>query len=79
MADSRGNPNTICQVTSNGILAEISPATAATIYGAPNIKTPTKNFTLNYRGMHLNCFKNVPLICDAALLAALAAISAPVV
>lgn len=79
MADSRGNPNTISNVAPNGVLQELTPAQASTVYGGGNIKTPTKNFTLNYKGMHVNGFKGVPLVCDAALLAALAATSAPVV
>lgn len=79
MADFQGNPNTVSNTAPNGVLQELTPAQASTVYGGGNIKTPTKNFTLNYKGLHVNCFKNVPLICDAAMLAALAATSAPVV
>lgn len=78
MSDYTGAPTTIGNVI-NGVHQELTPAQAATAYGAPNVKTPTKNFTLNYKGMHLNGFKGIPIVCDAALLAALAATGAPVV
>ncbi len=79
MADFQGNPNTVSNVSANGTIQELAPAAVATVYGAGNIKTPTRNFTLNYKGIHLNCIKNVPIVCDAALLAAFTATSAPVV
>lgn len=78
MADYTGAPNTVPNVT-KGVMQEMTPAQASTAYGSGNIKTPTKNFTLNYKGLHMSCFKGVPIICDAALLAALVAVSAPVV
>lgn len=79
MADSNGAPNTLPSIGKNGIEQELTAAQAATVYGSGNIKTPTKNFSLNYKGLHLNCFNGVPIVCDAALLAAFAATSAPVV
>lgn len=79
MADFQGNPNSLPHVSSSGVLQELTAAQAATKFGAGNIKTPLKNFTLNYKGLHMNCFKNVPIVCDAALIAAFAATSAPVV
>jgi hypothetical protein len=79
MADYTGTPNTTSLVNTNGIQSEASAAQVTTIFGAGKIKTPTKNFTLNYGGLHLNGFKGVPLVCDTALLAALAATGAPVV
>ena len=79
MADSNGNPNSVPHAVGDGTLQELTAAQASTKYGSGNIKTPTKNFTLNYKGMHMNCFKNVPIVCDAALLAAFAATGSPVV
>ncbi len=79
MADSQGNPNTVPVVVGNGQLQDMTPAQISTKYGAGNIKTPTKNFTLNYQGIHMQCFKNVPIVCDATLLAAFTATGAPVV
>ena len=79
MADYTGNPTSVPHATGVGVLQELTPAQITTKYGAGNIKTPTKNFTLNYKGLHLNCFKNMPIVCDAALLAAFAATNAPVV
>lgn len=79
MADNTGTPNTIPHAAGNGQIQELTAAQITTKYGAALIKTPTKNFTLNYRGMHLACFKNIPVVCDAALIAAFAATGAPVV
>lgn len=79
MADFQGNPNTLPNAAANGVMQELTAAQAATVYGSGNIKTPTKNFTLNYKGLHMNCLKNVPIVCDAALIAAFAASSSPVV
>lgn len=79
MADSNGTPNTIPHAAGNGQVQELTAAQIVTKYGAGNVKTPTKNFTLNYKGTHLNALKNIPIVCDAALLAALAATGAPVV
>ena len=45
----------------------------------PTHKTPTANFTLHYNGHTLAFTKNVPFTYDAGLLAALTAISAPIV
>ena len=45
----------------------------------PTHKTPTANFSLHYQGHTLTFTKGVPFTYDAALLAALTAISAPIV
>ena len=79
MADNTGTPNTVPHAAGNGQIQELTATQVTTKYGASNIKTPTRNFTLNYRGMHLTCLKSVPIVCDAALLAAFAATGAPVV
>ncbi len=78
MSDYTGAPTTVTNVV-NGVHQELTAAQVSTAYGSGNIKTPTKNFTLNYKGLHINGFKNIPIVCDAALLAALAAVGAPVV
>lgn len=79
MADNTGTPNTIPHAVGNGQIQELTAAQLTTKYGPSNIKTPTKNFVLNYRGAHMTCRKGIPIVCDAALLIALAAIGAPVV
>lgn len=78
MSDSTGAPNSVPHAVGTGQLQELTPAQVVTKYGAGNVKTPTKNFTLNYKGLHMNCFKGIPIVCDASLLAALVATSAPV-
>lgn len=78
MSDSYGNPNSIPHAVGNGQLQELTPAQVSTKYGSGNIKTPTANFNINYKGMHLVGYKGVPIVCDAALLAALTAAGAPV-
>lgn len=79
MADNTGTPNTIPHAVGNGQIQEMTAAQITTKYGAALIKTPTKNFTMNFHGAHMTCRKNIPIVCDAALLAAFAAINAPVV
>ncbi|QBP09368.1 hypothetical protein [Cupriavidus metallidurans] len=79
MADYQGNPNTVPHAAGNGQMQELTAAQISAKYGAGNVKTPTRNFSINYRGQHIVGYKNVPIVCDAALLAALAATGAPVV
>ena len=55
-----------------------TPSQLATTFGAGNIRTPTKNFSLKYNGHTLSYTKNVPFVVDAPLLAALTAANAPV-
>lgn len=79
MADYMGSPNTIPHAAGNGQLQELTAAQISTKYGSGNIKTPTANFSINYKGQHLVGYKNIPIVCDAALIAALTAAGAPVV
>ncbi|QMV33441.1 hypothetical protein 8G_00009 [Ralstonia phage Hyacinthe] len=79
MSDYTGAPNTIPHAVGNGQMQELSAAQITTKYGSGNIKTPTRNFSINFKGMHIVGYKNVPMVCNAALLAALAATNAPVV
>lgn len=80
MSDFQGNPNTVSSVGPNGVTQELTPAQAtASVPAGYTIKTPTKNFTLTYKSIHMNCFKGVPLICDASMLLALTATAAPVI
>lgn len=79
MADSAGNPNTIPHAISGGQMQELTAAQVSTKYGAGNIKTPTKNFTLNYGGQHMNCLKNIPIVCSDPVLLALLVASGNVV
>lgn len=79
MADSNGTPNTVPHSGGGGVLQELTPAALVAKYGAGNVKTPTKNFSIKFGNGHVNGLKGIPIVCDAALLAALAAASAPVV
>lgn len=80
MSDYTGAPTTVSNVAANGVMQELTAAQMASALPAGyTIKTPTKNFTLSYKSTHMNCFKGIPIICDAAILAALTATSAPVV
>ncbi|MFC4526408.1 hypothetical protein ISN76_12950 [Dyella halodurans] len=79
MSDYTGAPTSIPHAAGLGQLQELTAAQLTTKYGAGNIKTPTKNFSINYKGQHLVGYKNIPIVCDAPLLAALAAAGAPVV
>lgn len=63
----------------NGTLQQLTPAQLATQYGAGNIRTPSKNFALNFRGHHVQFASGVPVVVDAKLAAALTAVGAPVV
>lgn len=78
MSDYTGSPTSIPHAAAIGQLQELTAAQISTKYGAGNIKTPTKNFSINYKGQHIVGYKNIPIVCDAALLSALAAFGAPV-
>jgi hypothetical protein len=74
MADSNGAPNTVPHTAGNGQCLEYTPAQLATKYGAGNVKTPTANFTFLFQGQHMNCLKNIPVVClEPGLLAAMIA------
>ena len=79
MAVDTSLPTTVAHAMGNGQHAPLTPAQITTKYGSGNIKTPTKNFSITYMGLHIVGYKNIPIVCDAALLAALAACGAPVV
>lgn len=66
-------------VAIGSVVQNHTPAMLSTLYGAGNIRTPTKNFSIRYNGHTLSYQKNVPFVVDAALLAALTAVNAPVV
>ena len=78
MSDYTGAATTVSNVV-NGVHQELTAAQTSTAYGSGNIKTPTANFTLPYKGSHVQGRKGIPLVCDAALRAALSAAGAPVV
>lgn len=63
----------------NGSVQQLSPVQLATLYGAGNIRTPSKNFALNFRHHHVVFTSGVPVVVDASLAAALTAAGAPVV
>lgn len=77
MSDSIGNPTTVTNVV-NGVIQEQTAAQISAQYGAGNVKTASRSFAINHKGLHVNFFKGMPVVCDAALIAALAATGAPV-
>lgn len=79
MADYTGAPTTIPHAVGNGQLQEMTAAQITTKYGSGNVKTPTRNFVVRRNGHHVFGYKNMPIVCDAALLATLSATNAPVV
>ncbi|MDE2354167.1 MAG: hypothetical protein KGL17_04000 [Betaproteobacteria bacterium] len=78
MSDYTGAATTVPMVI-NGVHAELAPASVAAAVPGKTVKTPTKNFTITYQGLHISGMKGIPIVCDAAMLAALTATSAPVV
>lgn len=78
MSDYTGAATTVPMVI-NGVHAELSPAAVAAAVPTKTVKTPTKNFSISYQGMHIAGMKGIPLVCDAAMLTALTATGAPVV
>lgn len=62
-----------------GVTQQFTVAQMGTQFGAGNIKTATTSFTFNQNGHFVNFTKGRPVFCDAALLAKLAALGAPVV
>lgn len=79
MSDYLGAATTVPAAVGNGQHAEYTPAQAASAFAsAGTIKTPTKNFTIMYLGRHIEGRKGIPMVCDAGLVAALTAHSAPV-
>jgi hypothetical protein len=70
-------PETVPVAIGNVVQAH-TPAQLSTLYGSA-VKTPTKNFNMVYNGHTLAFIAGRPFTADAALLAALTAIIAPVV
>lgn len=63
---------------SGGVTQALTAAQLSTKFGAGNIRTPSKNFSITYQGQHLSFTKNVPFVVDAGLAAYLTSINAPV-
>jgi hypothetical protein len=63
---------------SNGQVTKLTAAELTTKYSGLTLKTPTANFAFPYRGIIMDCRSGQPIMCDAALLAAFTAASAPV-
>ncbi|WP_416052761.1 hypothetical protein [Cupriavidus basilensis] len=55
-------PSVVGGVVSNQTVAQMT-----TTYGAGNIKTPTKDFSLNVNGHTVGYRKGVPVVTNAAL------------
>lgn len=62
----------------NGGVQQLTAAELTSKYSGLTLKTPTKNFSITYRGVHISCLSGVPIMCDAGLLGAFTASSAPV-
>lgn len=64
---------------SNGVTQQLTPSQMNTTFGASNVKTANKSFSVVYNGHTLHFAKNMPRYCDAGLQALLTALNAPVV
>lgn len=62
----------------NGHTVMLTSAQLSTKYGSGNIKTPSANFAIMYKGQHVQFVKNVPLVVDSGLATALSNAGAPV-
>lgn len=71
-------PDTVPYVA-GGITQQLTAAQMNTAFGAGNVKTATKTFSIVVGGHTVSFVKGVPRACDAALLAALIAHNCPVV
>jgi hypothetical protein len=72
-------PDSIPHAVGNGQIQSLSAAQVSTKYGAGNIKTPSRNFSLRFQGALMQFFANVPFVVTPDLAAALVAANAPVV
>jgi hypothetical protein len=72
MSDYTGAGNTLPAAVGNGQISDLTAAQASTKFGAGNIRTPVANFTLIIGGHVMHGRRGVPILCDAAMLAALA-------
>lgn len=63
----------------NNVLGQLTAPQMAAAYPLLTAKTATKSFSLPYNGHVVFFEKGRPVMCDAGLLASLAAASAPVV
>lgn len=71
--------NDTVPVAINGIISEHTPTQLVNRFGAGNVKTPTKNFTVKHNGCVMAFRAGVPVVVDAALLATFTAHNCPVV
>lgn len=65
-------------VSINGVHANLSSAQVTTAFGAGNVKTASKSFTIAYNSHQVQFRAGVPMVVDAKLAAALVAAGAPV-
>lgn len=65
-------------VATGGVIVNQTASQLASSFGAGNIKTPTKDFSLSIGGHTVSFRAGVPVVTDARMLAAFAAHSAPV-
>ena len=80
MSDYTGAATTVPAAVGNGQIADYTPAAATTAFAsACTIKKPTKNFAVIHNGRVISGRKGIPIVCDATLLATLAAHNAPVI
>ena len=69
---------TVPFISATGVHVALTPAAMNATFGASNVKTATRSFSIVSQGHTIHFVRNVPHYCDAALLALLAAVSAPV-
>lgn len=61
------------------VLGLLTSAQLSTAYSGSTVKTATKDFSMPYKGHVVGFNRGQPVVCDAAMVAALAAAGAPVV
>lgn len=72
-------PDAMPHAVGNGQIQSLSAAQVSTKYGAGNVRTPTRNFTLRFQGTLMQFTANVPFVVTPDLATALTAANAPVV
>ncbi|KAF1003123.1 MAG: hypothetical protein GAK28_04924 [Luteibacter sp.] len=72
-------PDTSPHAVGNGQIQNLTASQVSTKYGSGNVRTPTRHFTLQFRGALMQFTANVPFVVTPDLASALVSANAPVV
>jgi hypothetical protein len=74
-----GNPlaHELSSNVNSGVTQALTPSQMMAQFGS-SLRTASRSFGITFRGHHIAFNKGVPVVCDAALIAALTAAGAPV-